>query len=108
MGSYAGREPAKRTVGVLGSERGVGVTQFCVALANFISLESGSNVQLLDVSGTGQLARVPVTADKRLFGVTYFADVDKKQIPALMSSGISALYQKDCGRLVLPLEAADV
>ena len=85
MGSFAGREPAKRTVGVLGSERGVGVTQFCVALANFISLESGSNVQLLDVSGTGQLARVPVTADKRLFGVTYFTDVDKKQIPALMS-----------------------
>ena len=85
MGSFAGREPAKRTVGVLGSERGVGVTQFCVALANFISLESGSNVQLLDVSGTGQLACVPVTADKRLFGVTYFADVDKKQIPALMS-----------------------
>ena len=67
MGSFAGREPAKRTVGVLGSERGVGVTQFCVALANFISLESGSNVQLLDVSATGQLARVPVTADKRLF-----------------------------------------
>ena len=63
----------------------MGVTQFCVALANFISLESGSNVQLLDVSGTGQLACVPVTADKRLFGVTYFADVDKKQIPALMS-----------------------
>ena len=57
MGSFAGREPAKRTVGVLGSERGVGVTQFCVALANFISLESGSNVQLLDVfRGRGQKA----------------------------------------------------
>ena len=62
-----GENRRKGRSGVLGSERGVGVTQFCVALANFISLESGSNVQLLDVSGTGQLACVPVTADKRLF-----------------------------------------
>ncbi len=85
VGICGGREPAKRTIGVLGSERGVGVTQLCIALANFISLESGGEVQLLDVSKTGQLAHVPTTADGKLFGVEYFVDVQKKQIPSLMS-----------------------
>ena len=64
----------KKTVGVLGSDRGVGVTQLCIALANFISLESGRKVQLLDVSGTGQLARVPTASNGTLFGVKYIPD----------------------------------
>lgn len=75
----------KKTVGVLGSDRGVGVTQLCIALANFISLESGRKVQLLDVSGTGQLARVPTASNGTLFGVKYIPDVERKQIPLLMN-----------------------
>ncbi len=85
MGCYKGKEPMKRTIGVLGSERGTGVTHLCIALSNFISLESGGEVKLLDVSGTGELRQIKTAKEGRLFGVSYFPDTRKEQIPRLMS-----------------------
>lgn len=91
MGFFRGKEPKKKTIGVFGSDRGVGVTHLALAIANFISLESGEKVILADLSGTKELKQIKTAKGGTLFGVSYFPGVTNAQIPQLMNESYDYL-----------------
>lgn len=91
MGFFKGKEPKKKTIGIMGSDRGVGVTHLALAIANFISIETGEKVILADLSGTKELKRIKTAKDGTLYGAAYFPDVTNEQIPRLMNESYDYL-----------------
>ena len=91
MGIHKEKSFLGKTIGIIGTATGVGVTHLALSLSNFLVIEQGKRVMLADFSAGRELGHVPVTPKKCAYGVTYAVDWDIKRMPQLMNEAFDFL-----------------
>lgn len=93
------RRKEKLSIGVLGTERGSGVTHLALAAANYIHSGIGRKTAVLELSGRNELQefiRKEGNTENELLGVKYFFENEASQVPDLYNLEYEA-YVLDLG-----------